>query len=65
MKKVVLVFPSQADMAEFILACRLVHVTTDAAQCRLTGELSSACLTIAQNVYGAQVDAAPDFDAAG
>ncbi|GAB4092553.1 hypothetical protein [Flaviaesturariibacter terrae] len=61
MHKVVLAFPSRADMAEFIIACKIVHVTTDVENCKLTGTFSGDCLSFAREQYGATIDAAPDF----
>jgi hypothetical protein len=61
MKKIVLAFPSKADMAEFIIVCKIVHVTIDNDKCWLTGMFNDEWLNIARQRYGATIDQAPDF----
>ncbi|RYE01302.1 MAG: hypothetical protein EOP50_02255 [Sphingobacteriales bacterium] len=61
MNKVTLVFPSRAEMAEFIIACRIVSVTTDPVHPKITGTFHKDCLAIAREQHGAWIDASPDF----
>jgi hypothetical protein len=61
MKQIVLAFPSQGNMAEFILECRLINVQTDPIYFTLTASLDNECIDIAMSKYGARISEAPDF----
>lgn len=61
MKKLVLAFPSQGSMAEFILTCKITEVDTDYVYSTLTGTFSEECLKVAIEQFGATISEAPDF----
>jgi hypothetical protein len=61
MKKIVLSFPSQESMAEFILECRLINVQTDLIYLTITATLDKECIDIALHKFGAKISETPDF----
>ena len=61
MSKAVLSFLSLADIALFIIECKIVHIKIDEANCTLMGEFNEECIQIAHDKYGATIAPAPDF----
>ncbi len=61
MKKTVLMFPSKASMAEFILAHKIVCIDTDVVYFTCTGEFTDELLNIALKEYQAKITDGPDF----
>jgi len=61
MNKVVLAFPSIADIALFVLDCKITHIQIDEINATLTGDFNDECLEIALTKYKATIAQATDF----
>jgi hypothetical protein len=61
MKKMVLAFPTKADMAEFVLDRKINQVEVDRERVTLTGYFLPECIDKAIKKYGAYIPIPPDF----
>jgi hypothetical protein len=61
MTKAVLSFSSLADIALFIIDCKISHIAIDQTALTLTGEFNEECLQVAISKYGATIAGATDF----